>query len=217
MVKCIIFDFDGTLADSKDVFISVYNQIAAKNKYRAIEPDTLAYLQTLTINERCRYLKVPVYRIPFLAVEFLNLYKNALQHVKLFEGIREMLQSLHREGFETAIISSNVKSNIELFLKANEIGSITRIYCSRSLFGKDKLIKAFLKKYGMTADQILYVGDELRDIVACKKAGVRVAWVEWGYDIRQAVIDADPDYLLSKPADILSILNAEINSQSQLN
>lgn len=206
MIKYIIFDFDGTLADSKDVFIAVYNQIARKNSYRQMEPENLQYLRTLTIGERCRYLKVPLYRIPFLAVEFLNLYKKSLQNVRLFEGIGEVLSALRLKGMETAIISSNSKNNIENILKDNGIDSITKIYCSTSLFGKEKLIREFLKKYGVTKDQVLYVGDELRDITACKKAGVAVAWVEWGYDIRQSVIHAQPDYLLRQPADILSIL-----------
>jgi len=81
MIKYVIFDFDGTLADSKEVFISVYNQIAAKKGYRQIESGNLEYLRSLSIPERCKYLKVPIYRIPFMATEFLSLYKTELQQV----------------------------------------------------------------------------------------------------------------------------------------
>ena len=145
MIKYIIFDFDGTLADSREVFISVFNQIAEKHNYRKMEAENLHHLRTLTITERCRYLKVPLYRIPFLATEFLSLYKKALQNVVLFEGIKELLEALNSIGYEMAIISSNAESNISDFLKSNGIGTISKIYCSTSLFGKDKLIKGFLK------------------------------------------------------------------------
>jgi phosphoglycolate phosphatase len=206
MIKCVIFDFDGTIADSKAVFISVYNQIAEKYNYKHLESDQLQHLRMLTFNERCRYLRVPLYRIPFLAGEFLAHYKNELRHIKLFDGMRGLLEDLHASGFETAIISSNEKSNISGFLAENGIHSIDKIYCSTSLFGKHKLIKGFLKTYKLLPDNVLYVGDEVRDIVACKKAGVKIAWVDWGYDLKEAVADEKPDYLISNPMEIISIV-----------
>ena len=206
MIRYIIFDFDGTLADSRAVFISVYNQIAQKNNYRQIESENLQYLRTLSVAERCRYLKVPVYKIPFLAGTFLSLYKKSLSDIELFAGIRELLENLKENGYQAAIISSNAESNIADFLNYQGIDSINGIYCSRSLFGKDKLIKRFLKKYDLSPHQVLYVGDELRDIVACKKTGVKVIWVDWGYDIEQTVTAAKPDYIARHPGDILSIL-----------
>jgi len=205
MLKYIIFDFDGTLADSKEVFISVYNQIADKHDYRQIEPGNLQYLRTLTITERCRYLKVPMYRIPFLATEFLSRYKQALDRVKLFDGIRELLLGLNALGLETAIISSNAEHNIAGFLSANEIGSVSKIYCSSNLFGKVKLINGFLKKYKLGPEQVIYVGDEVRDIVACKKAGVKIVWVDWGYDGRETAVSEKPDYMVSSPSQILNL------------
>lgn len=147
MIKYVIFDFDGTLADSREVFISVYNQIATKHNYRQIKPDGLDYLRSLSVKDRCRYLKVPLYCIPFLASEFLSHYKNALAQVRLFDGIADLLTVLHNNGFQVAIISSNAERNISDLLSAHNIHTINKIYCSTSLFGKDKLIKGFLKKY----------------------------------------------------------------------
>ena len=210
MTKYVIFDFDGTLADSKEVFISVYNQIAAKKGYRQIESGNLQYLRSLTIPERCKYLNVPMYRIPFMATEFLSLYKTELQQVKLIDGIKELLAGLNVIGCQTAIISSNTEQNIARFLLLNNVESITKIYCKASLFGKDKLIAKFLKKYDLSPNQVLYVGDETRDIVACQKAGVKIAWVEWGYDTKEAATAARPDYLVASPAEILSIVKASL-------
>lgn len=202
MIKYIIFDFDGTLADSKAVFISVYNDIAQKHNYRQIDLENLQYLRTLTITDRCRYLKVPLYRVPFLAGEFLGLYKKSLDQIKLFEGIKEMLETLKSKDFQLAVISSNAENNIRMFLMNNGITSITQVYCSTSLFGKDELIKGFLKKYVLNKDDVLYIGDEVRDIQACKKAGIKVAWVEWGYELVEMAISAGPDYTVRRPDDI---------------
>jgi phosphoglycolate phosphatase len=209
MFKCIIFDFDGTLADSRDVFVSVYNQLARNHNYREIGADGLDQLRLLSIRDRCRYLKVPLYRIPFLAGEFLSIYKNALGQIRLFEGIDHLLSELNIKGFQVAIISSNTERNITEFLAANNITSIKQVYCSTSLFGKDKLIRRFLKKYSLRPDQVLYVGDEVRDIEACKATGVRIAWVDWGYDSRDTAMLSNPDYLISKPYEILAVARGE--------
>ncbi|KAA0992211.1 HAD-IA family hydrolase [Dyadobacter aurulentus] len=206
MVKYVIFDFDGTLADSREVFVPLYNQIARKHNYRPIEPDGLEYLKTLSIRERCRYLKVPLYRIPFLASEFLGLYKAALSQVKLFKGIEELINALHNNGLQIAIISTNSERNISDFLAANGIDKISKIYCSTSLFGKDKLIRGFLKKYNLKPNEVLYVGDEVRDIEACKKAGVKIAWVSWGYDSMETALRANPDFVVLEPAGVLDVV-----------
>nr|WP_295921882.1 HAD-IA family hydrolase [uncultured Dyadobacter sp.] len=204
MIRYVIFDFDGTLADSRAVFLSAYNELARKRGYTPIGAGDLQHLRTLTISDRCRHLGVPMYYIPFLAAEFLSLYKKQLHHIKLYEGIRELLDALRSRGIETAIISSNSESNITAFLSLNRIDSIRKIHCSRNLFGKEKLIRQFLKRYDLSAENILYVGDETRDIEACKKAGVKIAWVDWGYDSLQMVAPLEPDYIVSAPGEILT-------------
>lgn len=49
------------------------------------------------------------------------------------------------------------------------------------------MIKRFLKSKKITEKDMLYVGDEQRDVAACKKAGVNVIWVSWGYDVIETV------------------------------
>ncbi|MEH7456754.1 HAD hydrolase-like protein, partial [Bacillus sp. JJ1127] len=80
------------------------------------------------------------------------------------------------------------------------------VYCSKNLFGKDKIIKKFLKEKKLTEADMLYVGDEQRDIVACKKAGVNVIWVGWGYDVLETVKEDSPDYMVNTPNEILHVV-----------
>ena len=206
MIKYIIFDFDGTLADSQAVFISVYNQIAIKNRYKQIQPENLESLRAMPLKERCQYLKVPLYKIPFLAADFLRGYKKALPELTLFAGMEQVLEILKEKGYQIAVLSSNSKSNISEFLKNNGIDSINGIYCSTSLFGKDKLLSRFLRKYRLQPSQVLYVGDEFRDIIACQKVGIKIIWVAWGYELKQSIVGSKPDYIAARPEDILAVL-----------
>lgn len=76
------------------------------------------------------------------------------------------------------------------------------------MFGKDKIIKKFLKEKKLTEADMLYVGDEQRDIVACKKVGVNVVWVGWGYDVMETIKEDSPNYMVNTPNEILHIVES---------
>lgn len=206
MIKYIIFDFDGTLVDSKDIAIASINMLAEKYRFKKICEEDIEALRNLTIAERCKALNVPLYKLPLWAAEFYSLYKNAMKELDLFDGIKETLTELRNRGYEIAIISSNSEHIIREFLSKHKIDIINKIYCSKNLFGKDKIIKRFLSKHKLKSSEVIYVGDEHRDIIACKKNEVKVIWVDWGFDVIETIKPDIPDYIAYKPADILTII-----------
>lgn len=203
--KFIVFDFDGTIADSRSLFIELYNEIAFKNNYLPLNEDNLDEIRSLSISERCKILGVPMYKIPFLASTIIRRYKASIPELEFNEGMKELLLSLTDNRIKFAVLSSNSKTNIEQFFRQNKV-RCKRIYGSRSLFGKHHLINKFLKEKDVKPSEILYVGDELRDIIACRKSGVDAAWVSWGYDNEKALENNKPDYLIDSPAQILSLV-----------
>ncbi|MCD8511538.1 MAG: HAD-IA family hydrolase [Bacillus sp. (in: Bacteria)] len=207
MIKYVVFDFDGTLADSKQAIISSWNQLAIENNFRQIELKDLETLKHLSITERGEKMNFPMHKLPFVLPKFYKLFRKSIHEVELFPGIQQMLQELENKGYKIAIISSNAKENIEAFLAKNNITNVSSIHCSSSIFGKDKLINKFLKRNKLTPSEIIYVGDEKRDIVACKKANVKVIWVSWGYDSHEAVEKEEPDFLAYTPEEILQLID----------
>lgn len=206
MIKYVIFDFDGTLVDSKDVFISVFNQLADKHKFKKIESEAIETLRRQSMMERCKTLNFPLYKLPFFAGEAYMLYKNASSRLILFDGIKDMLDELKHRGYKLAVISSNSEYNIRDFLQKNKLDYIKDIFCSNNIFGKDKIIKYFLKMRKLKKSEVIYVGDELRDIVGCKKAGIKVIWVGWGYDVIDMARQENPNYMVNSPQEILDIV-----------
>lgn len=187
MIKYIVFDFDGTLVDSKEAFVSAFNHLAQKYKFKRIEEGSLPYLKPLSMMERLRFLKVPLYRIPFLTNEFLSLYKKELGSVTLIDGMEAVLERIANLGFGIGIVSSNSVSTIKGFLANKGIAGVPDIYCSGRLFGKDRVLRRFLKDKNVTGDEVLYVCDELRDILACNKVPIKPIWVSWGFEMEEAV------------------------------
>ena len=205
-MKHIIFDFDGTLADSTAVFASAWNTLAQKYKFKGIELKEIDTLKKLSISERSKLFDFPMYKLPMILPQFYKLYRQSLNDVHLFEGMKELLIEIDKRGYKILIISSNSKENILEFLKMNGIHCVADVLCSNRIFGKDKVMKKFLKEANVDSSNVVYIGDEQRDIVACKKAGVPIIWVEWGYDAKEVVQNDEPEYSVTTPQEILEII-----------
>jgi len=205
-MKYIIFDFDGTLADSTAVFASAWNTLAQKYKFKGIEFKEIESLKKLSMAERSKLFDFPMYKLPMILPQFYRLYRQSLNEVHLYEGIKDVLMEIDKRGYKILIISSNSKENILEFLKMNGIHCVADVLCSNRIFGKDKVMKKFLKEANVDSSNVVYIGDEQRDIVACKKAGIPIIWVEWGYDAKEVVQNDEPEYSVSTPQEILEII-----------
>lgn len=203
--KYILFDFDGTIADSKSVVLSVYNELASRRGYTKIEAHNIEKLRSLSIKNRCRELNVPVYKIPFIAAYVIQQYGKSLHRLTFNPGIEDLLASLAKEEMPYAILSTNAVRNISGFFQLQNL-SCPEIYTSSKVFGKHRLMKKFLKQKKLQPNEVLYVGDELRDIIACRKCGIPIAWAAWGYDAPEALTATPPDYVLNIPQDLLQII-----------
>lgn len=211
MLKTIVFDFDGTLADSKEAFLSAYNQIAERHGYLAMTWALFDELKKLSIKERCSALGIPLHKIPFLIGELSKQYKESLKYIQMMDGAADMLRELSELGYELAIISSNEEKNIRTFLQIHELNYFSTIMCSKKLFAKDRLMRKYVKHNNFDVSQVLYVGDEERDIVASKKCGIKVIWAKWGFDSIENVRNAEPDYIAERPEDVVHIVQALSN------
>lgn len=203
MVKSVVFDFDGTLVDSKDISIEAINVISDRHGFKRIVPEEIDELMKLTMKERCKALNVSFYKIPFYAVEFYTIYKQFIKKMKFFDGMKELLFSLKEKGYHIAVISSNSEKNIREFFEHNQVDFLQDIFCSNDVMGKDKILNRFMKDFKRESHEIIYVGDESRDIKACKSSGVKVIWASWGYDDYEVIKKFNPDYLAEKPEDIM--------------
>lgn len=206
MIKHIIFDFDGTLVDSEQVILTTWNTLAKQYNFKIVDPNEVESMKKMSLREKSRYLNFPLYKVPIFAPKLYQLYQNSLQDIKLFAGIKDLLQELKARGYKVTIISSNSRDVILSFLKRNQITSIKDVICSSSLLGKDKLIMRYLRENRLHSSEVIYIGDEQRDILACKKVGVKIIWVGWGLDSIELIKNMQPDYQVFKPSEILNIV-----------
>ena len=76
------------------------------------------------------------------------------------------------------------------------------------MFGKHRSLKRLLKTYHMKPAETIYIGDEVRDIEACRKAKVQIIAVTWGFNSKRILERAKPDFIADKPEDIVKIVKA---------
>ncbi|HEU4679284.1 MAG TPA: HAD hydrolase-like protein, partial [Terrimicrobiaceae bacterium] len=61
-------------------------------------------------------------------------------------------------------------------------------------------------KQHVSAAEILFVGDETRDIEACQKVGVRIVAVTWGYNSRRSLVAMKPDFIFDDPKELVALM-----------
>jgi len=202
----LIFDFDGTVVDSADLYIKLCNDMADELKVSPVSIESLRELAGLTIKQRCKKLNIPFYRLPFMSAMVQERISNHINELKWVSGMKDEIQKLKNMGYDLKIISSNSVSNIFGFFENNSPNLFEDIYSSKGIFNKHRSIKALLKKFDIKRDEAIYIGDEFRDIKACKKAKIRIISVTWGYDPRELLIKGKPDFMVDTPAEMVDII-----------
>jgi len=208
-IQHVIFDFDGTIADSMKLAVELFNQAAHKYKFNSIKEEAYEYLSGLSILEKCKALNVSLAFIPKVGVEITRSYHRSIGSIPIIDGMKEVILALKQSGYKLSIISSNAGDNIRKFLINNDLDVFDNIYSANNLFGKDKTINSFIKKNNLRKEELVYIGDELRDIVACNANHIKVIAVTWGgYDSLDMLKKANPDYIVNKPSEIIEIIEA---------
>jgi phosphoglycolate phosphatase-like HAD superfamily hydrolase len=205
--KVIIFDFDGTIADSLEVLVNISNRLAVQFGYKQTSIDELAQIQNLTSREIIKQSGISIFRVPFLVKKVKAELSSEIKTLSLFPGMKEALIELHQLGNKLVIISSNSKSNIVAFLEHNDLADkFYYVYSGSTIFGKDKVINKFIKQENIDVRDVIYVGDETRDIESAKKSKVMAIAVSWGFNTKEVLAKQHPDYLIEKPWELIDII-----------
>lgn len=205
MQKVLLFDFDGTIADSFENFLQIAEVLAKKYGFPTISRDEVEKLRSEDARSLIKKLNIPFYKIPFLARDMKKMQKDTMSQIHPIEGLPEVLQELKKISYTMNVLTSNGEENVRLFLKNNSLDIFDHIYAEAGIFGKDAMIKKFLKMHHLQKEDILYIGDEIRDIHACKKAAIKIISVTWGFNSKEGLIKNSPDYLAETPSDLLKI------------
>lgn len=208
-VRLVIFDFDGTLSDSGDWFLSVVDHLSERFKFRSVDPGEVETLRHKSSREVIEHLRIPRWKLPRIARYVRQLVAQHATQFELFPGTPDLLQQLAEAGVKIALVTSNAEKNARIILGPENAARIELFVCGSSLFGKAPKFRRVLKKLKVSPHEALAVGDETRDIDAAREVGMRCGSVLWGYASEAVLSGLKPDALFRTPADILDYVAAQ--------
>ena len=208
MYRLVIFDFDGTLADSFPWFVRVFNEVADRFRFARMDGQELELLRDLSGRQMVKHLGVPSWKLPLIARHMRKLKARDLHTVSLFPETDQLLRRLSDAGVILAIVSSNAEENVRRIL-GPEIASRIRFFgCGASLFGKRRSFLRVLKHSGVPPHEALCIGDEIRDLEAARAAGIPFGAVGWGYTTAEALRAHAPEEWFGSMQEIVDVVTS---------
>jgi len=206
--RVVVFDFDGTIADTMSIAVEIYNDLAQDFGMLPITPPEMESARGMSARQIVEHYKVPTSKLPLIASKGLKALRQRMPEVQPCPEVPSLLRELEGLGCVLGILTSNSEDNVRVFLEGHGLPEFSFIRCSSRIFGKASELQSLLKTNRWTADQLLFIGDEVRDIEACQSAGIRCVAVTWGYNTRQALVSASPDFLIDHPGELIPLLQA---------
>jgi phosphoglycolate phosphatase-like HAD superfamily hydrolase len=158
-----------------------------------------------------RSVGISFLQLPLIARDFRRELNKKIELLKPVEGIAGVISHLHLRKCVVGILTSNSSKNVASFLNRNSMREMFHfVQPQRSLFNKSKTLKSIVKSYRFRSDQVLYIGDETRDIEAAKKCNILVASVCWGLNTKKVLMTHKPDYLIESPSRLLDLVSNQL-------
>ena len=212
-MKLIIFDFDGTLADTRQLIVETMHQTIAELRLTPCTDEQCASMIGLPLKqaftelipmsdemgERC----VDTYRRIFNV-------NNAAYVIPTFPNVIETLHQLSTKGYILTIASSRSRKSLLEFVHTMQLEEIFPY-----ILGADDVIHAkphpepvlrTLEAFGCSPEEALVVGDMKYDIEMGRRAGTRTCGVTYGNGSPQELKEAGADYLLDSFEEILTVV-----------
>ena len=210
-LKLVVFDFDGTIANTMHLGLEIANDLAGKYDYRQVNREELINYRNMSTRDALRSVGITYLKLPFIVMDFRRELHKRIEQLKPFDGMTGVISQLHTRKFKVGIVTSNSMANVESFLGRTSLqNKIEFVRTQKGLFRKNKLLKSVLKGQKLKATEVLYVGDETRDIEAARKCGIPVASVCWGFNTKAALEQHDPDHLVESPGGLLDLIKHDL-------
>lgn len=198
----LIFDFDGTIADTLKLQLKIFNNLAPRFGYQQIGSSQVEHLRGKSAREILQQLNISALQLPSIYAAGRKEFLRHAADIAVFPDIKDVLKELSKH-YGLGIVTSNDTDIVGQFLKKHDMEMFNFVYSDKSIFGKGAILKHLLNKYKFNKNNVLYIGDEVRDIDAAKEAGVKVISVTWGFNTKQALASHHPDHIVDDPREII--------------
>jgi phosphoglycolate phosphatase-like HAD superfamily hydrolase len=209
-IKAVIFDLDGTLANTLPLCIQAFRKSVEPLVNRSITDTEI--IATFGPSEEGTIMALAPDQYEKGVAGYLQHYE-ALHNMcpVPFKGIKELLILLQQKGVRIAMVTGKGKYSTEISLKYFELAHFFEIIETGSPTGPRKAggIQNILDHFANTEkDEVIYVGDAPSDITACRKVGISIVAAAWAETAEpEALKYLQPEHLFYTIQDFASWLN----------
>lgn len=201
--KSIIFDVDGTLVDSYELYLNCLKKSLKKYKGLDLEIEDLSFTFGMTNEMVLEHFGIEKEKefMMFLQEE----YERGIDGLKLYSGIKKIVTTLYNKGIKLGVVTS--RTDKELYLDPS-LFPILDMFISRITVDKEepkpskKPVLKCIEEMNSNIESTLYIGDTEYDKLACKNAGVDFALAHYS----NVYEDIEADYYIKDVKDILKYI-----------
>ena len=214
MIKLIILDFDGTLADTRELIVRTNQEAQRRMGYPVTDEAGIVATIGLPLREciTTMYPNVGPETLPIWVQtyrEVFDVFKKQFVPA-LFPGVKETLQALSAKGIRLTVASSRGHDSLADFLRDMGIAPYISYVLgaedvTRAKPHPDPVLKT-LEALGVDADEALVVGDMPVDILMGSRAGAHTCGVTYGNSGREALMQAGAHFVVDGFGEILHLI-----------
>ena len=201
----VIFDFDETIADSFHVFIEVAKELFDIDE--ALTDEFLDELRGLRRDEVMERLDITRLQALWSYRKGRRLFAERTDEVSVFDGMPEALDVL-QDSYTLGVLTDNDKDVVESFFDDHDLALFDFVMESSVFQSKTWSLQEVIRREGIDAERVIYVGDQITDIESAHRAGCEAIGVDWGYNTGALLRSADPERLASSPEELSSMIQS---------
>lgn len=202
-IKTAIFDFDGTVANSVSI---IYSEVKKELKKNKIDNSRLDDIEKVGVSKFLGELELSKLKIAWIAFKIQKRLEERIEEASVFSGIKPLLKQLENQGLALGMVTNNRKKTVKKFIKSNHLNYFSFIYSNFFLRSKVRKIEKAVKSVAVKKEEIVYIGDQVDDVLDAKRVGIKSIGVSWGLSSFDELKRVSPDYIASSPEDIRSFL-----------
>lgn len=182
----IFWDWNGTLLDDLDICIDTMNQVLMQRDMPLVSEEKYKSIFGFPIIEYYKKLGFDLEKVSFeeLSVEFMDGYHSRVGQAPLHKDSHRILRRFMQLGKKQVVISALEESSLKGILAERElrhyfesVNGLNNIYAQ----SKVHLAQAYIKKTGISPNDVVFIGDTEHDFEVAEKIGCRCILVSHGH------------------------------------
>ena len=212
--KVIIFDFDGTLCDTRSNIIIAFRATMEHLGLDMRDEETCGATIGLTLRDgfKSMYPDFDDAKIDYCVETYRQIFAERRKELMpdLFPGVKETLEALHKRGYRMTIATSRLTDSLMLFMRHHGIDHYFEYAVGSDSVTHHKphpepALKT-LAEFKIEPSEAIMVGDMPVDIAMAHNAGIRAIGVDYGNATREELEAAEADWIVDDITKILEII-----------